>query len=101
MIEDLVRRALEEDIGPGDVTTQACVPDSQMATGRFIARDPLVIAGLEVLPLIYGPMAIPGKNGDQCDEGDVIATVSGTARKLLTCERVALNFLQRLSGVAT
>ena len=101
MIEDLVRRALEEDIGPGDVTTQACVPDSQMATGRFIAREPLVIGGLEVLPLIYGPMAIPGKNGDQCDEGDVIATVSGTARKLLTCERVALNFLQRLSGVAT
>ena len=101
MMEDLVRRALAEDIGPGDVTTQACVPDSQAANGRFIAREPLVVAGVDLLPIIYDMPAIQKKDGDRCVEGDVIATVSGTTRKLLECERVALNFLQRLSGVAT
>src|SRR5437867_6595739 len=48
-----VRRAIEEDIGSGDVTTEACVPESQLAKGRFIAREPLVIAGLDLLPTIY------------------------------------------------
>jgi len=96
-----VRRALAEDIGPGDVTTRACVPDGQLASGRFIAREPLVIAGLDLLPIIYDMPAVHKRDGDRCAEGDVIATVSGTARKLLECERVALNFLQRLSGVAT
>jgi nicotinate-nucleotide pyrophosphorylase (carboxylating) len=101
MNDDVVRRALEEDIGPGDVTTEACVPESQMARGRLIAREPLVIAGLDVLPVIYGSPDILKRAGDCCVEGDVIAIVSGTARSLLTRERVALNFLQRLSGVAT
>jgi nicotinate-nucleotide pyrophosphorylase (carboxylating) len=101
MIEDLVRRALEEDIGPGDITTDFCVPATQNASGRLIVREPLVIAGLETLPLIYNSTDILKRDGDCCAGGDVIANVSGPARTLLTRERVALNFLQRLSGVAT
>jgi nicotinate-nucleotide pyrophosphorylase (carboxylating) len=106
MIRDIVRRALEEDIGAGDVTTLACVPESQMACGRFLAREPLVLAGTGLLPLVYearggAEAEIVKHDGDRCEAGEVIATVHGRARTLLECERVALNFLQRLSGVAT
>ncbi len=92
-IEEIVSRALEEDVGTGDVTTNLCVPENTMALGRFIPREPLVVAGLEVLPFLFDTVTI--------SEGSVIATVRGPARQLLTHERVALNFLQRLSGVAT
>jgi len=100
MIE-IVRLALEEDLGLGDVTSRACVPESQLAGGRFIAREPLVVAGLAVLRELYEAPVILMRDGDSCADGDVIATVSGRARALLERERVALNFLQRLSGVAT
>jgi len=101
-----VRLALEEDIGAGDVTSQACVPESRMAAGRFLAREPLVAAGLGVLPAIYearggAELTILKRDGERCADGEVMATVSGRARILLECERVALNFLQRLSGVGT
>ena len=76
----LVRLALEEDIGSGDVATQACVPASQKAFGLFPAREPLIVYR---------------------GAGEEIATVSGNARTLLECRQVALTFLQRLSGVAT
>ena len=101
MMEDLVRRALEEDIGSGDVTSEACIPASQRAAGRFIAREPLIISGLELLPLMYDSPQILKRDGDHCLEGEVIATVAGPARRLLALERTALNFLQHLSGVAT
>lgn len=104
---DAIRRALLEDIGTGDVTSTICVPADRMASGKFVVREPLVIAGLRVLPVIYDMrggvenLQIVRKDGDLCGDGDVIATVRGRARTLLECERVALNFLQRLSGVAT
>ena len=104
---EVVRLALEEDIGSGDVTSQACVPESQKARGRFLAREPLVIAGVDLLAEIYGlrggvdELTLFKRDGDSCAQGERIATVSGRARTLLECERVALNFLQRLSGVAT
>ncbi len=104
---DIVRLALEEDIGAGDVTSEACISASQMAAGRFLAREPLVIAGLPLLAEIYtlrggvDELTLLKKDGDRCVDGDVIATVRGRARTLLECERVSLNFLQRLSGVAT
>jgi nicotinate-nucleotide pyrophosphorylase (carboxylating) len=91
-LEEIVRRALEEDIGTGDVTTNLCVPESARAIGHFIAREPMVVAGLELLPFLFESSNFPG---------DEIATVRGPARQLLTHERVALNFLQRLSGIAT
>jgi nicotinate-nucleotide pyrophosphorylase (carboxylating) len=99
---EIVRLALEEDIGAGDVTTQSCVPEDRRALGRFLAREPLVLAGTAVLREIFGDALTLLKNdGDTCAANDVIGEVEDSARKLLECERVALNFLQRLSGVAT
>jgi len=104
---DVVRLALAEDIGAGDVTSQACVPATQKARGRFLAREPLVVAGLDLLREIYDQrggvdeLTLSRRAGDCAQENDVLATVRGSARTLLECERVALNFLQRLSGVAT
>ncbi len=97
----IVRIALEEDIGAGDVTTRACVPESQQAHGRFLARERLVVAGIAVLSDLYEQLIVHKHDGDRCSAGDVIAEVRGPARLLLERERVALNFLQRLSGVAT
>ncbi len=103
----VVRLALEEDIGTGDVTSAACISESQMAVGRFLAREPLVIAGLDLLAEIYtlrggvDDLQLLKHDGDACADGEILATVRGRARTLLECERVALNFLQRLSGVAT
>ena len=106
-ILETLRRALEEDIGPGDVTTKACVPEARTARGKFLAREPLVLAGTPLLPLIYRmrggvyDLVFLKKDGDRCEDGESIAQVYGRAHTLLECERVALNFLQRLSGVAT
>jgi nicotinate-nucleotide pyrophosphorylase (carboxylating) len=101
-MREIVRLALAEDIGAGDVTSAACIPESQRASGRFLAREPLVVAGLGLLEEIYeGPVTLLKRDGDACAEGDVLARVEGRARLLLERERVALNFLQRLSGVAT
>jgi nicotinate-nucleotide pyrophosphorylase (carboxylating) len=103
----LVRLALEEDIGSGDVTSQACVPASQKARGRYLAREPLVVAGLDLLYEIYNcrggvdELTMLRRDGTRCGEGEEIAIVRGNARALLECERVALNFLQHLSGIAT
>ena len=97
----IVRIALDEDIGSGDVTTHACVPESQQAHGRFLAREPLVVAGLAILSDLYEHLTLHKHDGDCCAAGDVLAEVRGPARLLLERERVALNFLQRLSGVAT
>jgi len=106
-IRDAVRRALEEDIGTGDVTSAACVPADRRAAGRFFARQDLVLAGVELLPVIYElrggveALDLHLASGDRASDGDPVATVSADAHRLLECERVALNFLQRLSGVAT
>lgn len=91
-IDEIVRHALEEDVGTGDVTTNLCVSEEPRAVGHFIAREPIVAAGLELLPLLFESVDPSSPH---------IATVRGPARQLLTHERVALNFLQRLSGIAT
>jgi len=101
MNAEIVRLALEEDVGAGDITTEACVPADRRARGRFLVRESMVVAGLEVLDELYDAPTLLKRNGDLCRDGDIIATVEGPARLLLTRERVALNFLQRLSGVAT
>ena len=102
-ITDAIDRALAEDIGPGDVTTEACVPPESLAEGAFVARESMILAGIELLPLIYKheEVTLLHTSGDRSKEGDLIARVRGKARRLLTLERTALNFLQRLSGVAT
>ena len=101
---DLIRRALEEDIGEGDVTSRICVPEARRATGKFLAREELVICGLSLLPDIYRDvedLQLLKEDGDLVQPDETVATVRGRARTLLENERVALNFLQRLSGVAT
>jgi nicotinate-nucleotide pyrophosphorylase (carboxylating) len=102
-----VRRALEEDLGTGDVTSRAVVPEGARAAGRFVAREPLVVAGLpvarEVFRRVDAGLAFetPLDDGAACAAGSVLATVRGAARPILEGERTALNFLQRLSGIAT
>ncbi len=106
-VAEAVRRALEEDMGPGDITSEACLPEGARALGKFVAREPLVLAGVELLPLIYRARGGFEElrdylfSGQPAAPGQVIAEVRGRARTLLECERVALNFLQRLSGIAT
>jgi nicotinate-nucleotide pyrophosphorylase (carboxylating) len=104
---DLVSRALAEDVGTGDVTTQATVPASARGHGVLLAKSRLVVAGLAVAAAAFelvDPAAAVSRRVDDgavCEPGTVIGDVRGPARALLTAERVALNFLQRLSGVAT
>jgi nicotinate-nucleotide pyrophosphorylase (carboxylating) len=102
-IEDAVRRALAEDIGAGDLTTNLCVPADANATGHMIARESLTLAGVELLPLIFTGcrVELSSRSGDHLQDGDEIAVIQGPARALLTGERTALNFVQRLSGIAT
>jgi nicotinate-nucleotide pyrophosphorylase (carboxylating) len=104
---ELVRRALAEDIGRGDVTTEATIPPDTRATGRILAREAGVIAGLPVAELafrlldqavIFEPVA---RDGAHIAAGETLARLAGDARVLLTGERTALNFLGRLSGIAT
>jgi nicotinate-nucleotide pyrophosphorylase (carboxylating) len=104
---DAVRRALSEDIGDGDITTELTVPASRRASGAFYAREPMVVAGIELLETVYTmqggveSLEILKPSGSRAEPGDRLARVRGAARTLLTCERTALNFVQRLSGVAT
>src|SRR5882724_6150252 len=96
--DEVIARALAEDIGSGDVTTKACVPAGRRGRGYFLARETLVLAGTEVLPAIYElrggveELVLLHKDGDHLHEGNRIAEVTGNARTLLECERVALNF---------
>ncbi|MDA1236321.1 MAG: carboxylating nicotinate-nucleotide diphosphorylase, partial [Acidobacteria bacterium] len=102
-IREAILRALAEDIGSGDATTEACIPDDAQAAGFFLTREPLVLAGTPLLPLIYTEeqLEILHTDGTALDEDVVFARVSGSARRLLAFERTALNFIQRTSGIAT
>jgi nicotinate-nucleotide pyrophosphorylase (carboxylating) len=106
-LDSLIQRALAEDIGDGDVTTLCTIPAEAVTRGEFIAKAPGVIAGLEVAArtfalvdsrTVFTPCAA---DGDRAEPRTAIATVTGPARALLTGERVALNFLQRMSGIAS
>jgi nicotinate-nucleotide pyrophosphorylase (carboxylating) len=105
----LVAASLDEDLAGGvDVTTQATIPAGQHVTGDFVARREGVVAGLPVaeaaLQLVAGPglsVQHPAHDGDSVTRGDVVLTVSGPTRALLTAERTALNYLCHLSGIAT
>jgi nicotinate-nucleotide pyrophosphorylase (carboxylating) len=104
---DLVAGALREDVGSGDVTTLATVPEDAHGHGRFIAKSTLVLAGLPIVATVFRTLDhtvsvhSDGDDGHVFEPNSIIADISGSARALLTGERVALNFLQRLSGIAT
>lgn len=104
---DLVRQALAEDIGRGDVTTAATVDARQRATAVLVAKTPCVLAGLDVFCEAFRQcdpaVEIVGRkcDGDACEPGTIVAELRGQAAGLLTAERTALNFIQRLTGTAT
>lgn len=104
---DLVRRALAEDIGTGDVTSLAIVPADRTASGVFFAKTELVIAGLDVARGVFAEVdpsiqwSAACADGSRCHVGQRVASVQGLARSLLAAERTALNLLQHLSGIAT
>ncbi|MFQ5849226.1 MAG: carboxylating nicotinate-nucleotide diphosphorylase [Candidatus Binatia bacterium] len=106
-VEELIKRALEEDIGAGDLTTLSTVPPELRGKGLFRAKRDCVVAGLFLLEKLFSlldPMVRVQslcRDGDQIGHGTVIAEAEGVIRALLMGERTALNFLQRLSGTAT
>ena len=106
-VRRIVRLAVEEDVGGRDATTEATVDADAQATGVFVARESFVVAGLDVALEVFRTVdptiewETRAREGDRFEAGNAIASVTGSARGILTGERVALNFLQRMSGIAT
>lgn len=106
-IEAIIKNALNEDIGSGDITSFATIPAKKKSIGKFILKEDGIVAGLSVVKKVFkiydktikfSPMF---KDGDSVKKGETVALVMGSSRSILTCERTALNFLQRMSGIAT
>ena len=106
-IRQAVQAALAEDIGSGDATTLATVPETATARAVMRAREPLVVAGLDFAEAAFRELSAAikierlAKDGQRVNGGEILLKISGLARAILSAERVALNFVQRLSGVAT
>ncbi|MCL6439081.1 MAG: carboxylating nicotinate-nucleotide diphosphorylase [Rubrobacteraceae bacterium] len=106
-LRELARRALEEDAGRGDVTSELTVDEGARAAGRFVAREKLVVFGLEAARAVFHEadpevrFSALVSEGEEVVAGTGLAVVEGSARSILAAERVALNLLMRLSGVAT
>ena len=106
-IIDPIEIALREDIGDGDVTTDFFVSKDQQATARIIARERAIVAGTDAAAEVFRrvdsalDIAVLRKDGSEVNTGDSVIELRGQARSILKAERVALNFLQRLSGIAT
>ena len=107
LVEQLIAMALNEDVGTGDITTQTTIPEDKTAFGKFIAKEDMVICGLDVAQKVFHTVdesiefCANAKDGDFIKKGDVVATVTGNARSVLTGERTALNLMQRMTGIAT
>lgn len=106
-VQQLVRRALEEDIGTGDVTSQSVVPAESRGRAEILSRGDYAVAGLEVAALVFSQVdpalrcAFVQEEGAAVAPDQVLVTIEGSVRSILTGERVALNFLQRMTGIAT
>lgn len=105
--EQLIRAAIAEDVGPGDVTATYFVPEDSVARAQIVAREPGVMSGVEIAVRVFALMDARVEaralksDGEAFVKGDVLMEISGATRGLLTGERTALNFLQRLCGIAT
>lgn len=103
----IINNALSEDIKSGDITTKATISKSKKGTGKFLVKADGIIAGLEIVKVVFKTVdpkikfKASIKDGSKVKYGDVAAMVTGKAQSLLTAERTALNFLQRMSGIAT
>ena len=106
-VQQLIDQALAEDLGWGDVTTEALVPETQQGKASILAKARGIIAGVEVAKQVFlkvdlkSKMDILIKDGNEVEPGDVIARIEGKTSSILKAERVALNFLQHLSGIAS
>lgn len=106
-IRRAVRRALEEDLGEGDITTSSLFPAPAPARARIVAQQWLVVAGLSAAVQTFAAvdpslrLSVRRHDGEQADEGESLLEIAGDGRSILHAERVALNFLQYLSGIAT
>lgn len=106
-LEKLIRKALKEDIGRGDITSEAIIPPDLKFTGKIITKEDGLIAGLEVAVRCFQLLnpeiefLTQVEDGASVQRGEIIALLKGSARDILMAERVALNFLQRMSGIAT
>ncbi|MFM8719144.1 MAG: nicotinate-nucleotide diphosphorylase, partial [Chthoniobacterales bacterium] len=104
---DTIRRALAEDLGPGDITSVAFIPESQHSKASIVAKEDCVVAGLDAAAEVFRQIdpkievKALNKNGDRVTKGTQVLHADGPTRALLAAERTALNFLQQLSGVAT
>jgi nicotinate-nucleotide pyrophosphorylase (carboxylating) len=107
IIDEIIINALKEDIGTGDITTNATIPADKKITGRFTAVYDGIICGLDICARVFEILdetiefTAVKKDGEAVMAGDLIATVGGNARNVLTAERTALNLLMRMSGIAT
>lgn len=107
VVRDIVQRALAEDFGRGDLTTQSIVPPDLEGAADLVAREPLVVAGLEVFAAVFAEIdprvnvSLHARDGERVESAAVVASVRGSASAILGGERVALNLVQRMSGVAT
>lgn len=106
-IDDLIEIGLKEDVGTGDITTNLLIPEEKQNTAIMIAKAEGIIAGLPVAEAVFRKLDPTIKfitnvaDGDKVKKGDLICTIEGSYRALLTGERLALNLLQRMSGIAT
>lgn len=106
-LDDFLKSALYEDVGTGDITTEATIPEDARIEGRYVAKDDGIICGTEVcrrvFDLVGGDVITEfyKNDGDAVKKGDIIGKVAGNARSVLTGERLGLNIMQHLSGIAT
>jgi nicotinate-nucleotide pyrophosphorylase (carboxylating) len=106
-LNTLIDLALDEDIGTGDITSELLIPSTLRATATLLAKADGVLAGIDLAKLIFVKVnpeikfKASLKDGAKLNNGDIIALINGNARSILKAERTALNFLQRLSGIAT
>lgn len=106
-LRKLLTQALAEDIGLGDITTMATVPETRQITGQLIAKESFTVCGLDIFAEVFHILdssvgiSCYFQDGQTAQKGDVLAVLSGSASAILSGERTALNLLQRLSGIAT
>ena len=107
IIDRIINNALEEDLGWGDVTTDSTIPEAAEIKGNFIAKAEGIICGIDVCRRVFEivdqniEFQAFSRDGQRVSKGDILAVISGRARSILKGERTALNFLQRMSGIAT
>jgi len=107
VVQEIIANALREDIGDGDHSTLACVPESATGKAQLLIKDNGVLAGVELAVEIFKQfdpslkVTVFKKDGDVVTNGEIAFTVEGSSRSILTTERLVLNFMQRMSGIAT